>query len=91
MTRNWVEVALGVIVAAALVGGLVVSLAQTRRARAERAAADSQRKIALQERAQAEAAQVSEAKQRALADEQRGLALKERDEAEQQKRSPMNA
>ena len=86
VTRNWAEVAIGAAVAAALIVGLVVSLAQTRRAEAERAAADSQRRIALQERAQAEAAQASEARQRAFADEQRSLALKERDEAEQQKK-----
>lgn len=85
LVRNRVQVAMASIVAAALIGGLAVSLAQTRRARAERAMADIQRKVALDERAEAESARVSEAKQRALADDQRGVAEKERDEAKRQK------
>ncbi len=92
IVRNRLQVAMAVVVAAALIGGLVVSLAQTRRARAERAVADSQRQIALHERAEAEAARDAEDKQRARADDerkeavaQRGIAVDERDRAEHEK------
>jgi tetratricopeptide (TPR) repeat protein len=92
IVRNHMEVAMVAMLAAALIGGLAVSLAQTKRARAERATADSQRQIALRERSEAEAARASEAKQkdladaqRRLADEQRALAVKELDEVEKQK------
>jgi serine/threonine protein kinase/tetratricopeptide (TPR) repeat protein len=92
VVRNRLEVAMATVVTTALIAGLVISLAQTRRARAERATADSERQIALSERAEAEAARASEAKQQTLADEQRGLAElqrglaeNERDEAERAK------
>lgn len=90
--RNVLSVALGVLVAIALIGGLAVSLMQTHRARQERAAADAQRQIALRERAEADAARDAETKQRAfadqqrkVADEQRAFAETERDEAQKQK------
>ncbi|HEY5329722.1 MAG TPA: serine/threonine-protein kinase [Acidobacteriaceae bacterium] len=85
VARNLFEVAMGTLVALALIAGLVFSLAQTRRAEAARAVADSQRQIAVRERAEAEAARASEATQRSLADQQRALALAERDEANAQK------
>ncbi len=92
VSRNRFEVAMCMVVAMALIGGLIVSLAQTRRAEAARAVADSQRQIAVRERAEAEAARASEGRQRALADQQRALAdqqralaLTERDEANSEK------
>jgi len=92
VSRNLLEVAMGSLVALTLIAGLIVSLAQTRRAEAARAVADSQRQIADRERAEAETARTSEAQQRAfadqqraLADQQRALALTERDEANTEK------
>jgi eukaryotic-like serine/threonine-protein kinase len=85
VARNLLEVAMGTLVALALIAGLIVSLAQTRRAEAARTVADSQRQIAVRERAEAEAARASEATQRSLADQQRALALTERDEANAEK------
>lgn len=76
--RNRLQVATVMLVALALIGGLIVSLAQTRRAEAARVVADSQRQIAVRERAEAEAARASE-------DKQRALALTERDKANSQK------
>jgi tetratricopeptide (TPR) repeat protein len=91
--RNALSVALAGVLAFALIGGLLVSLVQTHRARAERAAADAQRRIAVQERSAADTARGAEARQRDLAeqlrrsaDEQRGIAETERDEAQHEAR-----
>jgi serine/threonine protein kinase len=85
VSRNRFQVAMVTLVAFALIAGLIVSLAQTRRAEAARTIADSQRQIAVRERAEAEAARASEATQRSSADQQRALALTERDEANSEK------
>jgi eukaryotic-like serine/threonine-protein kinase len=91
LARNALQVALAVVVASALIGGLLFSLEQTHRARLDRAAADAQSLIALQERVSADAARASEAmqrnaaeRQRRIADEQRGIAEVERDEAKRE-------
>jgi tetratricopeptide (TPR) repeat protein len=76
--RNGLEVAMATIVAASLVAGLAVSLAQTRRAEDAKSAAESQRLIALHETSLAETARLAESRQKDIADLQR-------DEARHQK------
>jgi len=83
--RNRLPVAAAAIACAALVTGLVISLAQTQRAEASQRATESQRQIALRQTSLAETAGLEAARQRDLADQQRSLANGQRDEAQQQK------
>jgi tetratricopeptide (TPR) repeat protein len=83
--RNRLQVAMGTAVAASLIAGLAISIGQTRRADAERVAADAQRAIAVHQTALAEAARAEESRQREIADQQRKLADAQRDDAQQQK------
>jgi tetratricopeptide (TPR) repeat protein/tRNA A-37 threonylcarbamoyl transferase component Bud32 len=92
IVRNRLKVAMAAVVAVALIGGLVVSLAETRRARVEKVVAESERRSAVRERSEAEEARAAESnqrdlaeQQRRLAEEQRALALNERDDARSQK------
>ena len=83
LRRNAGKISLASMVTLVLVSGLVISLVQTHRARVERTAADTQRKIALQERSAAEAARVSEAKQKDRAEQERDQAEQEKAKADQ--------
>ncbi len=83
--RNGWEVATATTVAASLIAGLAISLAQTRRAEAAQRSAESQRLIAVQQTSLAEAAGIAESRQRVIADQQRKLADNQRDEAQHQK------
>jgi len=83
--RHRLQVAAATIVAASLVAGLAVSLAQTRRAEAARRAAESQRIIAVGQTSLAHAEGVAESQQRIIADQQRKIANSQRDDAQHQK------
>jgi len=85
VSRNWLEVAGAAVVAASLIVGLVVSIAQTHRADVELQIAESQRVIAQHQTALAQAASLNASHQKALADEQRKVADVQRDQAEEQK------
>ena len=83
--RNRLPVGAAAVACAALLIGLVISLAQTQRAEASQRATEAQRQIALHQTALAEAAGLEAARQRDLADKQMSLADAQRDEAQQQK------
>ena len=83
--RNRLQVVMASMLFAALLGSLVLSMTNTRRAQADRAVADSQRQIALRESSEAEAARAAEAAQRGRADQQRNVADQQRNVADQQR------
>jgi eukaryotic-like serine/threonine-protein kinase len=83
--RHRLQVAAAAIVAASLVAGLAISLAQARRAETARRAAESQRIIAVGQTSLAQAEGVAESQQRIIADQQRKIADSQRDEAQHQK------
>jgi len=82
--RNALEVAMAAIVVVSLVAGIVVSLAQARRAENALRVAESQRAIAQRETAHAEAARISESQQKMIAEQQRAIANDRSDEAQKQ-------
>jgi tetratricopeptide (TPR) repeat protein len=99
ISRNRLLVAATSTVILALVAGLLMSLAQTRRAEASERSAEAQRLVAVHQTSLAEAARLDDARQtqiaeeqrsaadtqRAIADRQRALADVQRDEAQREK------
>jgi eukaryotic-like serine/threonine-protein kinase len=83
--RHRAQVGGGVVVAASLVVGLIISIVQTHRADIQLHIAESQRLIAQHQTMVAQTASLNELHQKALADEQRTLADAQRDRAEKQK------
>jgi tetratricopeptide (TPR) repeat protein len=85
VSRNRIQVASAVLVGAALITSLVISLAQTRRAEGALRSAEVQRLIAVQGTAMAEAARRDETGQRLIANQQRIEAGAQRDQAQRQR------
>jgi hypothetical protein len=83
--RNRLQVAAASIVIFALVAGLLMSLAQTRRAEASERAAEAQRVVALHQRSLAEAARLDDARQTTIAEQQRSIAEFQRNLADHQR------
>jgi tetratricopeptide (TPR) repeat protein len=83
LRRRRVELAAAALVFASLLGGMLLAVSEWRQAETARRAAESQREMALRERAIAEQARQSEAAQRHIADEQRDTAVREGGRAEQ--------